>query len=127
MTGLNDGMGIEHYVALPYCPWSNGSVEVVVKDLIWTCRSLWSELQVTVDSVSLLAEYAINHRVRDILGDRSVVEVMTVHAPRTTVDLVLHSVVNLKDLVDLRMPSALTDKYCPNRWVSYMKNVVTTK
>ena len=56
-------MGIDHHVTLPYCPWENGSVEVVGKDLLFTCRDLCSELQVAVDewdAVLPLAEYAIN-------------------------------------------------------------------
>ena len=40
---LNEVMGIEHHITLPYCPWSNGSVEVVGKDLLWTLRALCSE------------------------------------------------------------------------------------
>ena len=44
MTDLGATMGIDHHVTLPYCPWANGSVEVVGKDLLFTCRALCSEL-----------------------------------------------------------------------------------
>ena len=32
MTDLSVTMGIDHHATLPYCPWANGSVEVVGKD-----------------------------------------------------------------------------------------------
>ena len=76
-----------------------------------------------------LAEYDINNRVRDILGDRNAVEVMTGHMSRTAADLVLHSDVNLRDSVYLRMhvERASTVTSWPCRWVSYMKSVVMSK
>ena len=46
------------------------------------------------------------------------VEVMTDRAPRTAADLVLHSGVNLKDSVNLRMSSKLVDQYCDQLVVS---------
>ena len=64
------------------------------------------------DAVLPLAEYAINHRTRDILGGRSVVEVMTDRAPHTDADLALYSGPTLKDAVDLSVPAALVDQYC---------------
>ena len=115
MRDLTHSLGIDHHVTLPYCPWANGSVEVVGKDLLWTCRSLCSELQVAVDewdAVLPLAEYAINHRRRAILGDRSAVELMTGRAPRNAADLTLYSGPTLKQTVNLSMSTALVDQYC---------------
>ena len=40
MADLADLLGIQHHITLPYCPWANGSVEVVGKDLVWTLRGL---------------------------------------------------------------------------------------
>ena len=79
-------------------------MEVVGKDLLWTCRALCSELQIAVDEWDLvmpLAEYAINHRRRDILGDRSAVEIVTGRQPRTAADLTLYSGTKLKDAEEL--------------------------
>ena len=79
-------LGYDHHITMPYCPWTNGSVEVVGKDLCWTLRALCSEFQASVDEWDLvlpLAEYAVNHHRRAILGDRSAVEVMTGRQPRT--------------------------------------------
>ena len=52
---------------------------------------------------------------------------MTVRATRTATDLLLHSGVNLKDYVDLRMLSASNVASWSYRWVSYMKSVATLK
>ena len=46
---LTQMLDIEHHITLAYCPWANGSVEVVGKDLVYTTRALLSELQFTVD------------------------------------------------------------------------------
>ena len=99
---------------MPYCPWANGSVEVVGKDLCWTLRALCSEFQASVDEWDLvlpLAEYAINHRRRPILGDRSAVEIMTGRQPRTPVDLAVWSGPNLKEATEMRLPAARADAY----------------
>ena len=92
----------------------HGSVEVVGKDLCWTLRALCSEFQASVDEWDLvlpLAEYAINHRCRQILGDRSAVEVMTGRQPRTPVDLAVWSGPNLKEATEMRLPAARADAY----------------
>ena len=41
---LTDLVGVNHHITLPYCPWANGSVEVVGKDLLWTLRDTCSEM-----------------------------------------------------------------------------------
>ena len=115
MKDLTDALGIEHHITLPYCPWANGSVEVVGKDLLWTCRSLCSELQIAVDEWDLvlpLAEYSINHRRRDILGDRSAVEIVTGRQPRTAADLTLYSGAKLSEAEELTLPQERVDEYC---------------
>ena len=115
MDDLTNALGIEHHITLPYCPWANGSVEVVGKDLLWTCRALCSELEIAVDEWDLvmpLAEYAINHRRRDILANRSAVEIVTGREPRTAADLTLYSGTKLKDAVELTLPHERVAKYC---------------
>ena len=115
MKDLTDSLGIDHHITLPYCPWANGSVEVVGKDLLWTCRALCSELQVAVDEWDLvlpLAEYAINHRRRDILGNRSAVEIITGRQPRTAADLTVYSGVLMRDAEEHTLPTDRVDEYC---------------
>ena len=59
-----------------------------------------------------LAEYAINHRRRDILANRSAVEIVTGREPRTAADLTLYSGTKLKDAVELTLPHERVAKYC---------------
>ena len=43
MKALAQVLGYDHHITMPYCPWANGSVEVVGKDLCWTLRALCNE------------------------------------------------------------------------------------
>ena len=117
LQDLSDIIGFEHHITLPYCPWANGSVEVVGKDLCWTLRAMCSEFETSVDEWDLvlpLAEYAINHRRRDMLGGRSSVEIMIGRAPRTPTDLALWSGTKLKDAKKLQLPAERAAKYVEN-------------
>ena len=112
---LVEVLGLQHHITLPYCPWVNGSVEVVGKDLVWTLRALCSEMEAAVDEwdfVLPVAEYAINHRRRDILGGRSAIEVMIGQTPRSAVDLIIHSGPNLKEAREFRASAVRVDEYC---------------
>ena len=88
MEDLTNALGIKQHITRPDCPWLRGSSgQRFVVD-----RALCSELQIAVDEWDLvmpLAENAINNRRRNILGDRSVVEIVTGRQPRTTADLTL--------------------------------------
>ena len=114
LSDLSDIIGFDHHITLPYCPWANGSVEVVGKDLCWTLRAMCSEFETSVDEWDLvlpLAEYAINHRRREILGGRSSVEIMTGRVPRTPTDLAIWSGTKLKDAKKLQLPAERAAKY----------------
>ena len=80
-------LGIQHHITLAYCPWANGSVEIVGRDILWTLRCLTSEFRAGLDEWDLvlpLVEMTINHRERGVLGDRSAIEVMTGRKPAST-------------------------------------------
>ena len=114
MEALTQVLGYDHHITMPHCPWANGSVEVVGKDLCWTLRALCSEFQASVDEWDLvlpLTEHAINHRRLSILGDRSAVEIMTGRQPRTPVDLAAWSGPNLKEAKEMRLPAQRADAY----------------
>ena len=77
-------------------------------------QALCSEFQTSIDEWDLvlpLAEYAINHRRRDILGGRSAVEIMTGRLPRTPVDLICWSGPDMKEAVEMRLPAERADAY----------------
>lgn len=42
---LSNGLRTKHHFTVPYCPWSNGVVERLGKELLRVARSLLSELQ----------------------------------------------------------------------------------
>lgn len=46
---LAKGLRAQHHFTLPYCPWSNGAVERLGKELLRTARALLSELQLRQD------------------------------------------------------------------------------
>lgn len=50
MRLLAKGMQCRHHFTLPYCPWSNGGIERLGKELLRTARAIISELQLRVDS-----------------------------------------------------------------------------
>ena len=73
-------MGINHHITLAHAPWSNGSVEIVGFDLIYTLRAILSEFEMVQEDwpeVVPLLQYVINHRPRDRLGGRCPIEVAT--------------------------------------------------
>ena len=44
MKLLTQQIQMEHHITLAYCPWANGAIEIVDKELLWTMRALLSEL-----------------------------------------------------------------------------------
>ena len=100
MQLLTDQMGIHHHVTLAHCPWANGAVEIVGRELLWTMRALLSELGYSATDwmkINSLVNLAVNYRQRDVLGGRSPIEVMTGQAPRTPAQIVMWNGVSLKD------------------------------
>ena len=120
MKLLTDQMGIQHHVAshsLIACPWANGSVEIVGRELLWTTRALLSELgySVTVtDRVLILplVQAVVNYREREVLRGRRPIEVMTGRKPRTALDLVVWDGVLLKDTKGVVAEWKRVEKYC---------------
>lgn len=45
MTVLKERLRCAHHFTLPYCPWTNGTVEVVCRELLRIIRALLSEFQ----------------------------------------------------------------------------------
>ena len=100
MKLLTDQMGIQHHITLAYCPWANGSIEIVGKELLWTMRALLSELGYSATDWVLilpLVQCVVNYRDREVLGGRCPIEVMTGRKPKNALDLVMWDGVLLKD------------------------------
>ena len=112
---LTKMLGIEHHITLAYCPWSNGSVEIVGKDLVWTARALTSEFRASLDEWDLVLpaiEFCSNNRHRDVLGGLSALEVMNGRKPATPVNLALWSGVKMKDAKTLVARTDRIKKHC---------------
>jgi len=45
MKNLREALHSSHHFTLAYCPWSNGSVEVVCRELLRATRAILSEMQ----------------------------------------------------------------------------------
>ena len=100
MELMTQQMGIQHHITLAYCPWANGSVEIVGKELLWTTRAVISELGYSATDWGLvlpLINYVLNSRERDVLNGHCPIEVMTGRKPVTPTKLVLWEGVLLKD------------------------------
>ena len=60
---LTERMGVEHHITLAYCPWANGSVEVLGRELLRTIRALLSEFKLALEKweeVLSLIQFVVN-------------------------------------------------------------------
>ena len=102
MEDLVDLLGVQHHITLPYRLWTNGSVEVIGRDLVWTLHCLVSEFRKAADEwdvVMLVANYAINRRKSQVFGGHNVIEVMTDCSPDSAVKIAVWSGTRLKNTV----------------------------
>lgn len=119
MQLLTEQMGVNHHVTRAYCPWANGSVEIVGKELPWTARAVLSELGYSATDWTLvlpLFNFILNHRERErereVLNSRTPIEVMTGSKPKAPNDLVLWDGVLLKDTNGMVVEWKRVDQYC---------------
>lgn len=69
-----------HHFTLAYCPWSNGTVEVVCRELLRSTRAILSEFQIPSHnwpSVLPLVQSALNNTILHRLGNRCPLTVFT--------------------------------------------------
>lgn len=82
MDCLREKLHCLHHFTLPYCPWSNGSVEVVCRELQRALRSLVSEASIPMTSwpsVLPLVQSVLNSGKLKRLGNRSPLMAFTGH------------------------------------------------
>ena len=73
VAGLSEKLRGSHHFTLPYCPWSNGTVEVVCRELLRVLRALTSEFQIHLrmwPSVFPLVQSILNNTPLARLGGR---------------------------------------------------------
>ena len=70
---LREKLKVAHHFTLAYCPWSNGTVEVVCREVLRACRALLSELQLPHKcwpDVLPMIQSALNNATLPRLGNR---------------------------------------------------------
>ena len=80
VTMLQAKLRVSHHFTLAYCPWSNGTVEVVCREVLRACRALLSELQLPQKSwpdVVPMIQSALNNSILARLGNRCPLTVFT--------------------------------------------------
>lgn len=70
---LREATRANHFFKLAYCPWSNGTVEVVRREMLRAMRALASEFQLQMNawpSLVPLIQSALINTILDRLGGR---------------------------------------------------------
>ena len=97
---VNEKLGVQHHVTLAHCPWSNGAIEVVGKQLLRALRLILSEFKMNLDEweeAMPVVQYVVNHILRKRLGNRCAVHVITGLEPNTALELAIWVGKKLKD------------------------------
>ncbi len=92
MEDVRTRLRCAHHVTAPYAPWSNGTVERVNSELLFTLRSMCSEYRLDFSEWPRLlpvVQAAINAVPSRRLGGRCPHEVFTGRAPVRPVDVIL--------------------------------------
>ena len=74
IESLKDKLRSSHHFTLPYCPWSNGTVEVVCRELTRAMRALLSEYSLPFTlwpSVLPIVQSVLNNTLIKRLGNRT--------------------------------------------------------
>lgn len=88
MSRITEGLKIDHHMTLPYTPWSNGSVERVVRELKKVLIRIQSELRLKrkdIPQVLPLVQFALNMSIRP-LTNLAPITVMTGLPPSNALD-----------------------------------------
>eukprot|EP00171_Calliarthron_tuberculosum_P022775 IDg22775t1 len=105
---LRESLKSEHHFTLAYCPWSNGTVEVVCRELLRATRALLSEFQLPQKcwpSVLPLVQSALNNSVLERLGNRCPLTAFTglpQDSPLTTITCRRGKVIETHSIAEVR-------------------------
>ena len=95
-------MGIEHHFTTAYCPWSNGTIERMNREIIRLLRALRSEYRIpTPQWICLvpLVQYVLNTNKFDSLAGMSPIQVVTGRVPASPLALVFRSGKRVRQVV----------------------------
>ncbi len=97
-----------HHFTLAYCPWSNGTVEVVCRELIRTSRALLSEFQLPHSAwpqVLPIVQSILNNSMLPRLGNRCPLTAFTSlpqYTPLTSIKTVMGNRVSIRSVEDIQ-------------------------
>ena len=89
---LNQGLRVRHHFTVAYSPWSNGSIEIIVKDFETTLKKLRLETNVPARkwfTLIPMIQFALNHSPRADKAGYAPIEIMTGAKPNNPLDAVL--------------------------------------
>ena len=105
---LREKLKSSHNFTLAYCPWSNGTVEVVCRELLRVIRALLSEFQLHQScwpSIMPIVQSALNNTILERLGNRCPLTAFTGLPQDTPLKSITHridDVVQVLSCKDLR-------------------------
>lgn len=109
VKSLKETLRSSHHFTLAYCPWSNGTVEVVCRELLRATRSLLSEFQLSQEnwpSVIPIIQSVLNNSTVSRLGNRCPLTVFTKlpqNTPITAIKERFDKNIEIKSISDIRM------------------------
>lgn len=101
MNELAHIKGSHHQYTLAYCPWRNGSVERLNRDLLQVFRVMTLEFRIAQDQwpkIVVSVQANLNSTPLESLDNHTPMEVHTLHKPRTTLALLYVDNLNVKKL-----------------------------
>ena len=105
---LREQVKAGHHFTLAYCPWSNGTVEVVCRELIRTARALLSEYQLPHSAwpqVLPVVQSVLNNSVLARLGKRCPLTAFTglpQDTPLTSIKSKLGKQISIRSIAEIR-------------------------
>jgi transposase InsO family protein len=95
MEHLSKLLQTNHHFTTAYCPWANGTVERVNRDLLATIKAILNETQRSLEewpNVLTLVAFVLNHSAVDSLGGKSPVEIHSGTKPSNPLDAIFDHV-----------------------------------
>lgn len=110
---MKEALQGHHHFTLAYCPWSNGTVEVVCRELLRASRALLFEFKLSAKrwpSVFPLVQYYLNNSILPRLGDRCPLTAFSGHpqdSPLSCILLESEETVIVQTIEDVRKAQAI--------------------
>lgn len=132
VKNLKERLNSSHHFTLAYCPWSNGTVEVVCRELLRATRALLSEFQLSQKSwpsVIPIVQSSLNNSVLSRLGNRCPLTVFTQLPSDSPVTTIKHTTEDVTKVysIDAVRASQLSNVEVMHRTLEEMHKDVTNR